>query len=155
MEELHEMGLHSVHNSVEKGLFQAGIENRGVWPHNPVDSLWKYHSKGWFYKGMVLQQKKKNVNKRFESLNAIKNINTVNKCLRRFEERYNYQVHETSSYYTIYQIIIPQKALNYSSMELSNSLPHSPGQILRHEIWVTIANHFFLGRWKCFTDCLL
>lgn len=39
VEELREMGLHSVHNSVEKGLFQAGIENRGVWPHNPVDSL--------------------------------------------------------------------------------------------------------------------
>lgn len=30
VENLHEMGPHSVRNGVEKGLFQAGTENRGV-----------------------------------------------------------------------------------------------------------------------------
>lgn len=38
-EKLHGKHPHSAHNAVERGLSQAGTENRAVWPHNLVDSL--------------------------------------------------------------------------------------------------------------------
>lgn len=38
VEKLHARDHHSAHNEVEKGLFQAGTGNRGVWPHTLVDS---------------------------------------------------------------------------------------------------------------------
>lgn len=46
VERIRGTGPHSVRSEGEKCPFQAGTGNRGVSPHNLVDSLRKYHSKG-------------------------------------------------------------------------------------------------------------
>lgn len=97
----------SARNVVEEGPSQTGTENRGVSPHNLVDSLWNCHSKWEFYKRTLQQKKKKMSTRGVESLDALKNISSVNKCFWRFEERENHQVQGTSPCHTPYHTIIP------------------------------------------------